>query len=480
MITALLLAAALQTPDLLIDFDASRGSVLINGSSTPVGNSVMVAQNFDLGTPSSNAWVTGDNHFGQLGIKPNPLLPDDQPPNFYWCPQPIGGTTQFLKATVWQSFDVTLGNFGGGYTFLRQDGEVQTIGSRVGGRLGDNGVTTGYTNALRTVRDVNNVVLSDIVDIASYTYANFAMEDDGTMWSWGQNHEGILAINNSFNNPPVVRSYATEIDVSHLTFSVGEKFVRFIDGDHNSFTAGAITNDGRLALWGSDERRILNRAPQNGMAGNNLRPEWSDNTGGSAGGIPGSSGAWDDQECVMGSSSGGSLGLLVADDRDSLDTSARIVSIGDGATGEFANGDGSGVTDSWREGFFDCNESTEWPTVPTCGDITPDSTDFPIKYMGGRDHGYVLTNEGHVHHFGSCNYYANCVGPHRTGPTGGDLDVFMGDYTAVIVEDDSALTVSVVGAVTYGLAGDGNSTCSGSAGVDAFCRRRGMLHRPFD
>ena len=73
---------------------------------------------------------------------------------------------------------------------LQDDGTVITWGSDANGALG-NGATQGNKSTPVSVPD-----LTGVIDVDDGHYHSLAMKSDGTVWGWGQNHLGQLAQGN--------------------------------------------------------------------------------------------------------------------------------------------------------------------------------------------------------------------------------------------------------------------------------------------
>ena len=119
----------------------------------------------------------------------------------------------------------------GGYSYtvaLKEDGTVWSWGYNYNGILGD-GTTTDRTTPVRVEG------LTDITDIACHKYHTLALKEDGTVWAWGINSNGQLGDGTTLNRKTPVR-------VSGLTN------IKEIDsgGNHSM----ALKEDGTVWTWG--------------------------------------------------------------------------------------------------------------------------------------------------------------------------------------------------------------------------------------
>lgn len=158
-------------------------------------------------------WAWGSNTYGEVG------LPLSEPSRNY--PIQIKALTG-VKAIA----------AGGHATFaLKNDGTLWALGGNGGGHLG-----TGTTEPYNTT-PVQVTGLSDITAISAMG-ACLALKSDGTVWAWGTNTDGQLG-DGSF------MKRITPVPVSGLS---NVKTILSSESSHSV----AITNDGKIWTWGSN------------------------------------------------------------------------------------------------------------------------------------------------------------------------------------------------------------------------------------
>ena len=124
---------------------------------------------------------------------------------------------------------------------LKSDGTVWTWGLNAHGQLG-NGTTTDSSLPVQVLGPGETGYLSGIIAVMGGEQHNIALKSDGTVWTWGSNHEDQLGDGNATD------SY-TPVQVSGLT-----SIVKLASRGYHSV---AVRSDGTLWAWGWDEYGAL-------------------------------------------------------------------------------------------------------------------------------------------------------------------------------------------------------------------------------
>lgn len=124
---------------------------------------------------------------------------------------------------------------------LREDGTVWAWGRNNYGQLGNRTTSTGVTPRAQQVKKSDGTVLENIVKIEVGQYASYALDADGTIWSWGRNNYGQLGTGNTTNQTKGAVKVLNE---------EGEELgnVKDIQAGHDICIA--ITNDNKVYGWG--------------------------------------------------------------------------------------------------------------------------------------------------------------------------------------------------------------------------------------
>ena len=128
-------------------------------------------------------WTVGDNTYGQLGNRTNisslePVQVRTADGKYLTNIVKISSGTDHVLA-------------------IRKDGSLYAWGNNDNGQLGTNSTTN--SNYAVLVTDSNGEPLTDIVDIEAGYSCSAALSRDGTVYTWGKNNCGQLAIGNTDN-----------------------------------------------------------------------------------------------------------------------------------------------------------------------------------------------------------------------------------------------------------------------------------------
>jgi len=88
---------------------------------------------------------------------------------------------------------------------LKSDGTVWTWGSNSSGQLGIGTVTSYESNPVKVIG------LTDVVSVSAGLSSTFALKSDGTVWAWGDNGNGVLGDGTN------IRNISTPVQVNGLT-----------------------------------------------------------------------------------------------------------------------------------------------------------------------------------------------------------------------------------------------------------------------
>ena len=124
---------------------------------------------------------------------------------------------------------------------LREDGTVWAWGRNNYGQLGNRTSTTGITPRAQQVKKSDGTVLENIVKIEVGDFSSYALDKDGTIWTWGYNGHGRLGIGNTTNQTRGAVKVLNE---------QGEEFNNVKDIQAGSEICIAITNDNKVYGWG--------------------------------------------------------------------------------------------------------------------------------------------------------------------------------------------------------------------------------------
>jgi alpha-tubulin suppressor-like RCC1 family protein len=144
--------------------------------------------------------------------------------------------TTFAGGTDWKQVSCGRGHS----SAIKTDGTLWTWGNNSQAQLGINegGTTTNRTTPVTTFAGGTNWK-----QVSCGTFYTGAIKTDGTLWTWGRNDIGQLGINSTLNASTPVTTFAGGTNWNEV--SCGYAF------------ASAIKTDGTLWIWGSNLRAHL-------------------------------------------------------------------------------------------------------------------------------------------------------------------------------------------------------------------------------
>jgi len=75
---------------------------------------------------------------------------------------------------------------------LRDDGTIWAWGNGMHGQLGNNDVDVGLGGVVYSATPVQTEILTNVIAVSAGMYHTVALQDDGTVWAWGENFSGQL------------------------------------------------------------------------------------------------------------------------------------------------------------------------------------------------------------------------------------------------------------------------------------------------
>jgi len=145
-------------------------------------------------TKDGEVYAWGGNTYGQLG--------NNSTENKYYASRVLDvDGTGYLNNIV----DISAGSAFS--TFLKNDGNVYSVGYNLDGRLG--------IGNLAHQQIAKEALISDIIDIASGNGNEIALKTNGRIYGWGYNGNGQLALNNTVNQSiPQLSTGANTVEIS--------------------------------------------------------------------------------------------------------------------------------------------------------------------------------------------------------------------------------------------------------------------------
>ena len=279
-------------------------------------------------------WTWGRNSHGQLGLGDEGDGTSGTPDNNRNKPVQVGSDTDWLSV-------------GGGWAYtvaLKEDGTLWAWGTLYKTPGNSNEVTKKYGSSPRQIEVPPG--LKKVIDIGVGYKCAFVIDEDGRLWGWGSNVDGILGTGNDKED-----FYETPVQIGSDT---DWKFAS--SGRKNSL---AIKTDGSLYVWGegdSNEPLLLEVRDESGSVvrwrsgtygdgfaiaidnDNNLWT-WGDNKDGALG-IPSSNG-----EPTKMTGVGSGKWISVANDASShvvaIDSDGKLFAWGKNNFGQIGDGNGA-------------------------------------------------------------------------------------------------------------------------------------------
>jgi RHS repeat-associated protein len=176
-------------------------------------------------------WAWGQNVNGQIGIN-------------------SVATPQKNPVQVTNLSDVVAIATGGQHSMaLKADGTVWGWGANGKAQVGIGNITTPQKNPVQAIG------VSNVVAIASGETHSLALRADGTVWTWGENVDGELAL--GYINSPI--KFPTQVPYLNNVMSIS-------GGASHSL---ALLTDGTMKAWGNNYWGQLGNGASTGTAGNN-------------------------------------------------------------------------------------------------------------------------------------------------------------------------------------------------------------------
>ena len=150
-------------------------------------------------------------------------------------------------------------------------GSVWTFGSRVDGRLGDNGAITGtatYPVQVQKLVGSTYSPLTGISQISAGPTHTLALDNQGQVWAWGDNLTGALGDNTVIDKKYAVkvRNPGNTADLTNIVRISAGGINLASTSDFQAFSS-AVARDGTIYVWGSNKFGVLaNGATSNTVA----------------------------------------------------------------------------------------------------------------------------------------------------------------------------------------------------------------------
>lgn len=233
-------------------------------------NCVKVAATSDLDGYSAmvllndgNVWAAGENQYGQIGDGTQTDTGNTGPKLTLGPDNTFGNPTTPVADVIGHgSYNGT--NFPETYCALLTSGAVFCVGYGGNAQVG-NGSSTAINNTWQQViRADNNEGLSNITKISACgqdsAYSFYALDNTGTLWSWGYNGQGQLGVGNNTNQNKATQVQAfgnnNIVEIFPMNGEYGSIIVKQSD---KSYWATGVNNYGQLGLGDTTNRNTFTR-----------------------------------------------------------------------------------------------------------------------------------------------------------------------------------------------------------------------------
>jgi alpha-tubulin suppressor-like RCC1 family protein len=230
------------------------GTVVTTESATPVeatgvGSILAVTGGWGYslalqsGPPNLTVWGWGRDHADQLGAVPGGARASCGPEPCVLTPAQIPGLTDVIEVAA--GWDHALA--------VKSDGSVWSWGSDYNGQLADPRLTT--TTSATPVRAQTAVgptliPLASIMDVAAGANHSLALARDGTVWGWGDNHDGQTGAGVPITALTKIQTSAVKVAVPKLVTAIaaGADFSLALADDGTVYAWG-LDSSGQLGVW---------------------------------------------------------------------------------------------------------------------------------------------------------------------------------------------------------------------------------------
>ena len=199
-------------------------------------------------------WAAGTNSFGELG---------DGTQTSSSVPVQVIGLTDVVAVAAGQSHSVAVKSNGTVWTWGRNRfGQLGTgkIGSTAGGGILESltpiQVVGEGTLSGSTVVPGSEPFLQDVIDVGALNGTVIALNNDGTVWAWGNNGNGVLGIDNKVSRTGTPLQVQTKDSSGNLADLTG---IAKLGDIGTGAVVHAISSTGVLYAWGVNYYGMVGR-----------------------------------------------------------------------------------------------------------------------------------------------------------------------------------------------------------------------------